>query len=464
MSQRSILRCEELDAILANEALPRIVDRLSVNDSRNGGRPRHQSVFALVFVHIAVRKTLEGRARHGIAELANQWDELGEKVKALYPDRPDFWFTGRPLGRGHYYDFRKPYLDTEDGVQVMREALEETAIPLADELGLCREDGLGSRTHPHPSRTVHSDGTVIRSASRYKRETPVVDEETGEILRYRRCDPDAAFHSEGGSEQMQRGHKVVLMSTRGEGWYQRVILSVDSVGAGGEMATLEPMADRILPRLPGALAVLYDAAARGKTREHLLREHGVELIAPPAAKKAARSRKEVREEKEAFLETVVGTYPDGTTTPIELWVHGGQVHTVEFDEAANRLRNPLTLHELHRRGHRGRYRVYGDYTTDDGARLRLRGLPTDEDRQRKFNRCENFRFFPRGSPQYAANYPRRADAEAANRQLKDALWQRRAGSYGKTRVLIDALGWAIGANAVAAHLHRNRQVPTATAA
>ena len=45
----------------------------------------------------------------------------------------------------------------------------------------------------------------------------------------------------------------------------------------------------------------------------------------------------------------------------------------------------------------------------------------------------HFRFFPKGSRQYEDNYPRRADQEASNRQLKDTLWQRRAGSYGKNR-------------------------------
>ena len=36
----------------------------------------------------------------------------------------------------------------------------------------------------------------------------------------------------------------------GAGWYQRVMLSVDLVGRGGEMATFEPMADRILSEAP----------------------------------------------------------------------------------------------------------------------------------------------------------------------------------------------------------------------
>lgn len=81
---------------------------------------------------------------------------------------------------------------------------------------------------------------------------------------------------------------------------------------------------------------------------------------------------------------------------------------------------------------------------------------TDDDLVGKFNRTEHLRAFPPGSSQYQDLYGRRADTESLNRQLEDACWQKRANCYGALRVHADTLGFALGQNAIAHYLARQR--------
>jgi len=89
--------------------------------------------------------------------------------------------------------------------------------------------------------------------------------------------------------------------------------------------------------------------------------------------------------------------------------------------------------------------------------VRLHG--NDEDRRRKFNRTENVRPIPPGDPDFERLYRRRNDAESINRHLDDTLWLRRAHSVGHLRQTLNVLTYAIGINALALHLHRQRHEP-----
>jgi hypothetical protein len=58
-------------------------------------------------------------------------------------------------------------------------------------------------------------------------------------------------------------------------------------------------------------------------------------------------------------------------------------------------------------------------------------------------------------------FSRRSDAEAANRQIDDHLYLRRARSLGARRQLLDLLAYALVQNSTARHRHRLRAGPAA---
>ena len=64
-----------------------------------------------------------------------------------------------------------------------------------------------------------------------------------------------------------------------------------------------------------------------------------------------------------------------------------------------------------------------------------------------------------GDPDFERLYRRRNDAESINRHLDDTLWLRRAHSVGHHRQTLNVLTYAIGINALALHLHRQRHEP-----
>lgn len=463
---QSVSDFDKIAAIISFPAVAAIAEQLSVHDPREGGRPRKNSVFSLVLAHVVTKTVYEGRVRKAMTNIRDprQWAWMAETVRATYPDRPDFWLNAEPMNRSQYLYFRDRYIAGPAGHSVYASQLEEHAISLMSEMGLCQPGGPGSFTRPHRSRQLGADGVVIRPASDQRQGEAITDRETGEITGRRRGDSDISEYHEGGKEEPTYGHKLEVLSARGDGWYTRVILAVDSV-KGGEMATLKPILGRLLPRLPGVQGVLNDAAMRGEMIEYLAREHGVIGTAPTTASKKGDRHLNTRKEKEAFLQTVSARRFDGGVVDVELWVRGGEVCTIRHNETGERVWFPLTLDRVKRAGRRGAFRFYCDYTTADGAKITLLPLlPTDQDQQRKFNRCENYRVFPPGSDGYSAIYGGRSDTESSNRELKDALWQRRSNVYRRRRVLADTLAWAIGHNAIAAYVHRRSRVEQSAAA
>ena len=114
----------------------------------------------------------------------------------------------------------------------------------------------------------------------------------------------------------------------------------------------------------------------------------------------------------------------------------------------------------------GTYRWYNDYRLPadyDAAVITVRLHGNDEDRQRRFNRTENVRPIPPGDPDFERLYRRRNDAESINRHLDDTLWLRRAHSVGHRRQTLNMLTYALGVNALALHLHRQRHAPSLAA-
>ena len=65
---------------------------------------------------------------------------------------------------------------------------------------------------------------------------------------------------------------------------------------------------------------------------------------------------------------------------------------------------------------------------------------------------------PPGDRDFERLYRRRNDAENINRHLDDTLWLRRAHSIGHLRQTLNVITYALGINALALHLHRQRHV------
>lgn len=456
IAERSLGAREKIAAIVCDPALVAASDALEVHDYRNGGRPRHHGKYAHVLVHVIIKTVYGGRVRRIEGEISNPeaWAWLRELVARTYPQRPDVWLPAIPLRRHHYLQFRDAYLTGDQGMTALGENLTNQGVRLARRLGLCDPNGRGSLTHPHSSRCFEADGKVIRPHSHWGPSDRIVDASTG-VSRPRRHDPDAEPYGQGGKRELVMGHKTEVLSTRGDGWYQRAILAADLVPEGGELVALHAMLTRVAPELPGAQVLNYDGAARGIHHNSFMSQHGILGISPPNAKRVDPVDRRVRIEHRVPYGTLNARSAVGSDVPVELWTEGGQLCEADHNERGDVVLSPVELQQVIRRAGKWGFRFYGRYQTATGAEFSVPFHETAADRQRKFNRCEHLRPFPPGSQQYKTLYGRRSDTESINRQIEDALWQKRANVYGRKRVLVDLIGWAMGQNAIARYLYND---------
>jgi hypothetical protein len=213
-----------------------------MHDSRRGGRPRKNTAYQLVLVHLLIAYVFPS-ARNAIAELADPeiWNAIGNLVRSAHPDRPDLW-VDLTVTLGRYNYCLDAYLSQPDGLRALSSVLEEGGVQLAlTRLDLLDPDGPGSLTHLDITRLVRTDGTVIKPPSKYKPNTPVPSRPG----KFYRADDDCRPYKEGGSSDWVVGTKLQFLSTRGPDWYRRAILSVDVVGKGGELPVLHNMIDRL---------------------------------------------------------------------------------------------------------------------------------------------------------------------------------------------------------------------------
>ena len=106
----------------------------------------------------------------------------------------------------------------------------------------------------------------------------------------------------------------------------------------------------------------------------------------------------------------------------------------------------------------GTFRTYVEYRVPDpdGGNLTIIREPTYTRDDDTFNRAENIRQIPRGDADYERLMGRRSDAEAANRQIDDHLYLRRARSLGARRQLFNLFAYGLVQNSIARHRHRRR--------
>jgi hypothetical protein len=170
-----------------------------------------------------------------------------------------------------------------------------------------------------------------------------------------------------------------------------------------------------------------------------------------------------RTEKERYLRTVDFEGPNGSQE-IEVWYSGGRLCRLDYTDDATKVLIPLERGgNPVRRNRDGTFRTYVEYRVPDPAdgNPTIIWEPTYTRDSDTFNRAENIRQIPRGDPDYERLMGRRSDAEAANRQIDDHLYLRRARSLGARRQLRDLLAYALVQNSVARHRHRLRAGPAA---
>ena len=454
-SDLGVSTLERLEALIANDELYTLAELIPTTDPAAGGRPRQYPPFMWILFDALL--SVYGSARQVEAELAHPlvWNHLRDLVGRRFPEDPSTWLSERPMRRHHYLYGRTRWLTSPGIVEQLRALHTEHAVGQANALGLLKENGPGSWTHPHLSRMLHADGKVLTPLYRAQPGETRLDRSTGEIIPVR-AEHDAGLHFEGTGETAW-GTKWVISAVRSEEKHGRIILDVGHVPApGGEAAQAVESFREIAARAPGTQGVIYDTALRGVHHQTLMRELGLlpvnKVTATKAAVKQPRKTGGRRVAKSTHIEDRQITLADGTTTTVSLFAQDGAVGIVTLDDTGTRHFTDLVRLRTHRNEDKGGYRWYNDYRLPEhlgGGTITVRLHGNDVDTKRKFNRTENVRPIAQSDPDFKRLYRRRNDAESINRALDDTLWLRRAHSVGHRRQHLNLLTHALTVNSLA---------------
>lgn len=444
---------EKLELVLANEVVWDLGAWLPGREPGTPGAPRQYPEWVWLVFLALIKIGLS--ARKAEAEIRTHWGTISATGRQRYPDRPDLWAPPRPPRR-HHWQYAKIRLRQAEILPALIEGFERGSAPQAIEMGIADPNSCGSLTHPNPLQCLTGDGKVITPLYRAKRNTPIVDKETGEILGYKKADPTALLHTEGGGHPAY-GNKFVMVSGRIPEWHGRMILGLGYCpNTTAEAQVAAEITERIRQSLPGPLVLIYDGALRGIHVRKLLRA-GVLSISPPTAERAE-TPDTPRIEKSGFIETRTINGRE-----VALYGYGSQIGIAEWDADGKQVFVPLERLQVKKdQNPDGTFRWHGRFRLPEshgGTEIWIRADTTEADLAKKpkpVNRSENFRLIPPGDPDYEALYGLRSDSEANNRQLEDTLWINRAHSNGAQAQLLDLLGYALLYNSIAIGLHRLR--------
>lgn len=467
--EMGVSHLERIAALLANEDFYAVADALGEAASRRCGRPRvYPHWMMLLYLCLAdaldnaraVESAFEGPAGAWLREY------IGVLVKQQFPDDPGRW---PPPG----WPCRTAFIKWRNNVpqryrKEFRERFTLSGIDIARELGLLDPEGPGSPTHPQKSRMIFHDGKVISPLFKGKpgerKSVAVRDAETGTLRRVRRpvpADPDAKEHITGDKNKVL-GSKFWHASVRGSERFSRVTLTVDHVpsekDAGNSEADIAVtnLLD-LLPRVPGAIGAISDTALRGTHIDALVRGTGRIFMVPVTAA-GVDAKSGQRTEKQRYLRTVTFSDADGTTEDVDIWISGGRLCQQVYADDGTPILVPLKrIANLTRPNDDGTFRTYVQYQVPcprGGAPKTITEATYQREEDGDFNRPENVRQIPPGDPDYERLKGLRSDAEAANRQIDDHLYLRRARSIGAERQLVDLLAHFLTENSVARYRHR----------
>lgn len=427
-------RAEQVDALLHAPLLHQLTDDLADRFPR---RRRHPLALYLAFGALA---RLYGSGNRLDAEL--EQTDLWHRITTAYTTATGHGLAPHlpPVTSDTYRHFRDR-LTAPDTLEELAEAFTRHSVDLARELGLLLPDGPGSRTWPHPTRTIYGDGTIVRPLYRPTNEG--------------RRDHDATEHQR--HDGPMWGNNLVFVAVRGPEPHRRVILAAGRAGpTGGEAAHAVALFERVHSHAgEGIQAIVYDGAFRGVHHEHLMRNLGVVVINRPHA--ATKTDQDER----TWRNLTLGTWthrPSTSDCHHTLVVNGGNVHDSRLDDAGQlHLSDPLRRVQVRRypRGRRGGWRFsLGVEVTCPRGPFTAWISPHTTTSDRGHGRPDQLRLLNPADPYFLKLYGLRNDSESINAAYKRTLPADRAAARGWRRQLLDATSWAILSNAYAWSLHR----------
>ncbi len=386
-------------------------------------------------------KTTPGLWEHLVTAAGQTQASLGYAVDLVRPI---------PMAFEHYRYLRNLICaDTELFNEVLT-AYTTHAVADARTIGLLDPKGPGSLTHPHRTRTIYGDGTIVRPI--YKR-TP--DNANGSA----RVDADAAVHHR--HDGKIRGNNLVTINVRNDAPHQRVVLAVGRVDEPGrEAATAVSLIQRVHAVAgPGIQAVVYDGAFRGTHHETLMSTLGGVVINKVHSARAATDTTD-----RVVRKLPIGVWshprPGGTCSHTIAAVDGALVE-IDHDEQGDLI----TVQTARRRQIKRARRADGKYhftlvstIACDHGEIELLVSPHAQ-RPGDHSRPDQLRLIPVGDDDFAALYGLRNDSESLNSNFKRTLLVDRATSLGWQRQLIDLLGFGVLTNGLALHHHAAAQQP-----
>lgn len=419
------------------------------NGSRLGRRRIHPPW--MLFAYGALARHFRS-ANHTDAELASGlWPRLRTAATEAGLDDPG----AKPYAFEHYTYQRDRLIKDDERRELLLTEFTAIAVSHARRLGLLKPNGPGSLTHPHPTRTIYGDGTIVRPLYRPPRPHDyIIDPDTGkEIPRYLntttgelsttptvRHDPSAADH--GRHDGIVNGNDFVLFSTRDEYPGTRVILGIERVPRPNQEAdTAVQLIQRIHQQAVGGIqAVVYDGAFQGTHIDRIMRSTGLIVVNKLAA--ATRTPDGQATPKRRPLGTHTHTTKGRDCTHTLHLVNGTVVDVALADDGTPVDIATATRKQVKRATRKdGTYRYNLAVTLPCGKDEILLWLSPHDN-------PEHIRLIPPDDPHFPTLYSLRNDAESLNAQYKKTLLVDRATSVGWQRQLFDVLAYSILHNSI----------------
>lgn len=444
-SRAALTRSEKVAAIFRHPALYELGALLP--GRQPVGRPADYPGFLMLGYGVLARLLRSGIAVETELAAPGMWQIVRDTASGmkdilpaeLVPDLP-----ARPPSWDAFRYARNRHLTDPDVLTELRAALTELAVDQARSMGLLLPDGPGSWCHPHRSRVVYGDGTIVRPLYR-----PRPDGEEGSAPH--RQDPDAAEHHR--HDGAITGQNFVSLYARGEMPYQRVVLAVGRVETPGKEADAAVSLLQDLHPVCGSgmQVVVYDGALRGRHIDTLMTGCGVLVVNKVHSSSAtAKRRGKTRNPRWHTLGTWQHDTNDGPCSH-NLAAVDGAVSEVALDEAGA----PVIVTRLDRKQVKRRRRADGTFHFNVAyqvpcplggflAWVTPHGSAGDGDHKH----ADATRVIAEGEDDFTRLYGVRNDAESANSQFKRTLLVDRAMSLGARRQLLDMLCFALLNNAI----------------
>ncbi len=432
---------EQIEADIAAEAGP-----------SPAGRKRRWPIMLALAMDVALWEN--GSIRAGVRELADPvtWRRLRRRVKRAWPGRPDRRIPKRPISRSQYH--RARHRHTLPRLAEIKAWAEKTSAETARWIGML-DPAARDVTHPQTGNVVIGDGTTIKPLWGGDPRNPGirVNPHTGEATP-RRCDPDAARHSNG------FGLQAVFASVRNPHPGERVILAADIKPPHGSDAnaftdTIRRLAEEHQIIADGLAAVAYDRAMQAPDIKKLLDNAII-----PVAKPLRTSTGAIRT---ANLGRLKATLAGGTRRAVAVTAIDGTPTIARTDHQGALQHLPLTRTRTHiRRNKTSPAAVYTHWRIPrhplagnlQGAAVTIRHNPADRDKALRINRA--LRPIPASDADYDRIYGIREDVESTNNHLKERLRHDRAHTIGRDRQQLNLIGYQINA-AITALVHWHKR-------